>query len=50
MDIEFLDCEYEIVDLDENAPDGMESLADAIPGEAVYLDWFTDSASRSCML
>lgn len=43
MDIEFLDCDYEWVDLDALAAEEAEAARAASSGEAEYLDWFITS-------
>ncbi|HJV25249.1 MAG TPA: hypothetical protein VJ673_06165 [Aromatoleum sp.] len=48
MDIQYLECDFEVIDLDEQSePDYDAADEAAARAEATFMAWFTDLSGRS---
>jgi len=46
MDIEYLDYEFEVIDLPESAVQARDSLTADTDAEAIFTQWFTECRAR----
>lgn len=47
MDIEYLDYEFEVIDLPESAMQARDSLPDDAAAEAIFTKWFTECRAHN---